>query len=339
MTSQLSYFHLGHITVKDAEPHINELYGVLEVGGGQAPPPIPVPCLFMCCSSVSVHQRLRAQVTSQDTQQRMKAKSLLEQVFLSRSRDLVLFHSQDLHFPLRTAKANIIRHLSENHAGFSFEEKEVEPVQKKPVQARTKNGYLWYAETRTFGTTWIRLFFSIRKGMLVSSESTSKVKVPISLNLNLCNVKQAQVTDAERNFCFKVISPIRVLLLQAESTQDMQCWMDVLNYAIIHALHGHSMTPDRELLPTGGAEGGPGPVPGATAPPPSKPKSRVNISKELYSIPGNDVCADCGNSRPKWASINLSVLICIECSGVHRSLGVYVSQVGESGLCGCHDRW
>lgn len=83
MTSQLSYFHLGHITVKDAEPHINELYGVLEVGGGQAPPPIPVPCLFMCCSSVSVHQRLRAQVTSQDTQQRMKAKSLLEQVGLS----------------------------------------------------------------------------------------------------------------------------------------------------------------------------------------------------------------------------------------------------------------
>ena len=38
------------------------------------------------------------------------------------------------------------------------------------LSAHTKNGYLWYAETRTFGTTWIRLFFSIRKGMLVSSE-------------------------------------------------------------------------------------------------------------------------------------------------------------------------
>jgi len=83
MTSQLSYFHLGHITVKDAEPHINELYGVLEVGSGQAPPPIPALCLFMCCSSISVRQRLRAQVTSQDTQQRTKAKSLLEQVGLS----------------------------------------------------------------------------------------------------------------------------------------------------------------------------------------------------------------------------------------------------------------
>ena len=100
----------------------------------------------------------------------------------------------------------------------------------------TKSGYLWYAETKTFGTHWTRLYFCIKKGLLVSSEvitsvcmytlidvivlqSTVKVKVPISLNLNLCSVKQAQVTDTERNFCFKVISPIRTLLLQAESSQ------------------------------------------------------------------------------------------------------------------------
>lgn len=29
----------------------------------------------------------------------------------------------------------------------------------------------------------------------------------------------AQVTDTERNFCFKVTSPVRILILQAESTQ------------------------------------------------------------------------------------------------------------------------
>ncbi len=31
MTTQLSYFHLGHVTVKDTELHITTLYTTLEV--------------------------------------------------------------------------------------------------------------------------------------------------------------------------------------------------------------------------------------------------------------------------------------------------------------------
>jgi len=38
-------------------------------------------------------------------------------------------------------------------------------------------------------------------------------------------------------------------------------------------------------------------------------------------------CADCGQMHPEWVSLNLGVLICIECSGVHRSLGVHLSKV------------
>ena len=41
----------------------------------------------------------------------------------------------------------------------------------------------------------------------------------------------------------------------------------------------------------------------------------------------NPVCADCQSLGPEWACINFGSTICIECSGIHRSLGVHVSKV------------
>lgn len=57
-------------------------------------------------------------------------------------------------------------------------------------------------------------------------------------------------------------------------------------------------------------------------------KKRIdkNFAKVL-SLPGNNRCADCGNPETGWVSINLGILICIECSGAHRSLGVHYSKI------------
>ena len=49
----------------------------------------------------------------------------------------------------------------------------------------TKSGYLWYAETKTFGTHWTRLFFCIKKGMLVSAE--------VSWPANYCSHRQFEL--------------------------------------------------------------------------------------------------------------------------------------------------
>uniref|UniRef100_A0A5K3FKS2 PH domain-containing protein n=3 Tax=Mesocestoides corti TaxID=53468 RepID=A0A5K3FKS2_MESCO len=43
-------------------------------------------------------------------------------------------------------------------------------------------------------------------------------------------------------------------------------------------------------------------------------------------VPGNHICADCGRPDPEWVSVNLGVLICLECCGTHRELGVQCSR-------------
>lgn len=57
--------------------------------------------------------------------------------------------------------------------------------------------------------------------------------------------------------------------------------------------------------------------------------------KKIRLAPGNDECADCKAKNPEWACTNLGVIVCIECSGIHRSLGVHVSKVRSVVL----DKW
>lgn len=67
---------------------------------------------------------------------------------------------------------------------------------------------------------------------------------------------------------------------------------------------------------------------------PMATKSRMD---EIFLVAGNDQCADCGssNKQPTWAVYNYGIVICIECSGVHRKLGSHVSKVRSLEL----DQW
>lgn len=68
----------------------------------------------------------------------------------------------------------------------------------------------------------------------------------------------------------------------------------------------------------------------------SKPSAEaLQLVKSLMELPENSICADCKKKAAKWASSTLGVFICIDCSGIHRSLGTHISFVRSCTL----DSW
>eukprot|EP01036_Dinobryon_divergens_P022130 gene22130-30366_t len=52
-----------------------------------------------------------------------------------------------------------------------------------------------------------------------------------------------------------------------------------------------------------------------------------DILSEIREYPGNQKCCDCGSLDTDWGSVSHGTLICLDCAGKHRSLGVHVSFV------------
>lgn len=256
-------------------------------------------------------------------------------------------------------------------------------------EERKKEGLLW-AMSRPNGITdplsnlnkagWHKFWVVLAGGKLCEytnwKQSLDLHNEPINLKVAL--VREAR--NAERRFCFEVVTPNYKRVYQATNEEDMHSWIRTINEAISLSLEGNTkISPDTSY------------------PPEQQPQQPANISPKIQRVfsrsssgnddhhedelkhhkirdehhhdeglseklsrkmsfhkskasnaiyeqppvedgcsllealkkdPSNQQCADCGGTnKVEWISINLLALVCIDCSGIHRSLGTHISKI------------
>lgn len=97
---------------------------------------------------------------------------------------------------------------------------------------------------------------------------------------------------------------------EAANPEERDEWVNVIEQEIFKSLQSNISTKSK--------------------PPSSNDLASMQIIKNR--VPGNGFCVDCDAPGPEWASLNLGVLMCIECSGIHRNLGSHISKVRSLGL-------
>ncbi|KAG0227690.1 centaurin beta [Actinomortierella wolfii] len=212
-------------------------------------------------------------------------------------------------------------------------------VDPEPSMSTAKTGYLYKKGSQRIMPTWSRRYFEIDGELLTYStrgkkNSKSDDDPALSINLRVCTVKI--IENGDRPYLFEVISPMKVHVLQAENAEDMRDWVNCLQNAIT-AAHNSDKAPETRGFGSSSKErhepsfthhGGSPNLNGNT-------DYDKQLLLQVRRIPGNEKCADCRSLSPMWASVNLGTVLCIECSGIHRSLGVHVSKVRSLNL----DKW
>uniref|UniRef100_A0A6Q2YBJ1 Arf-GAP with coiled-coil, ANK repeat and PH domain-containing protein n=1 Tax=Esox lucius TaxID=8010 RepID=A0A6Q2YBJ1_ESOLU len=216
------------------------------------------------------------------------------------------------------------QHATIQHRDFSYDDNKVEFNVDAP-NGVVMEGYLFKRASNAF-KTWNRRWFSIQNSQLVYQKRLKDALTVVVEDLRLCSVKPCE--DGERRFCFEVVSPTKSCMLQAESEKLRQSWIQAVQASIASAYREISDNYyierlDRTASPSTSS------IDSASEPRGGRMGEGrgESILQRVQTLPGNELCCDCSQAAPCWASINLGVLLCIECSGIHRSLGVHCSKV------------
>ena len=165
--------------------------------------------------------------------------------------------------------------------------------------------------------------------------------VDTSNSYEICNLLLSNVKKIESNtsppFCFEINTNTRKsYVFQSETEYDLEEWVESIKSEInqqIISFDGNNTKNqnNNEILTTNDKNNKNDKINNDSNEPKKdildSNKNNDENKNKIEKYINENICSDCGAQKPTWLSLNWLTIICIDCSAIHRSLGVQISKI------------